>query len=88
MHPSTDSGASQALGSMYAQHNPWLVAWLQRRLGNRCDAADLAQDTFTRIWVSARTQAIEDIREPRAYLTTVARRLLVNHLERRWVEQA
>ena len=88
MHPSTDSGASQALGSMYAQHNPWLVAWLQRRLGNRCDAADLAQDTFTRIWVSARTQAIEDIREPRAYLTTVARRLLVNHLERRSLEQA
>lgn len=88
MHPSTDSGASQALGSMYAQHNPWLVAWLQRRLGNRCDAADLAQDTFTRIWVSAKTQAIEDIQEPRAYLTTVARRLLVNHLERRSLEQA
>src|SRR5256885_2333805 len=73
---------------MYAQHNHWLVAWLQRRLDNRCDAADLAQDTFTRIWASARTQAIEDIQEPRAYLTTVARRLLVNHLERRSLEQA
>ncbi|WP_373783421.1 sigma-70 family RNA polymerase sigma factor, partial [Delftia acidovorans] len=44
--------------------------------------------TFTRIWASARTQAIEDIQEPRAYLTTVARRLLVNHLERRSLEQA
>jgi RNA polymerase sigma-70 factor (ECF subfamily) len=86
--PSTDNAASLALGSMYAQHNHWLVAWLQRKLGNRSDAADLAQDTFTRIWASAKTDAIAEIREPRAYLTTVAKRLLVNHLERRSLEQA
>ncbi|MGB3069054.1 MAG: sigma-70 family RNA polymerase sigma factor [Ottowia sp.] len=73
---------------MYAQHNHWLVAWLQRKLGNSSDAADLAQDTFTRIWVSAKTQAIEDIRKPRAYLTTVAKRLVINHLERRSLESA
>lgn len=68
-----NSIASEALGSMYTLHNRWLISWLQRKLGNRCDAADIAQDTFTRIWTTARTQAIEDIREPRAYLTIVAR---------------
>jgi RNA polymerase sigma-70 factor (ECF subfamily) len=73
---------------MYTQHNHWLVAWLQRKLGNRSDAADLAQDTFTRIWAGATAQSLADIREPRAYLTTVARRLMVNHLERRSLEQA
>lgn len=83
-----NSIASEALGSMYTLHNRWLVSWLQRKLGNRCDAADIAQDTFTRIWTTARTQAIEDIREPRAYLTIVARRLMINHLERRSLEQA
>lgn len=88
MTPSTDNAASLALGSMYVQHNHWLVAWLQRKLGNRSDAADLAQDTFTRIWAGGKTDAIEEIREPRAYLTTVAKRLLVNHLERRSLEQA
>ena len=76
------------LGSMYRQHNRWLVAWLQRKLGNRCDAADIAQDTFARIWASSKAQAIEDIQEPRAYLSTVARRLMINHLERRSLEQA
>ncbi|CAB5703814.1 Probable RNA polymerase sigma factor fecI [Delftia tsuruhatensis] len=88
MSPSTDNAASHALGSMYVQHNHWLVAWLQRKLGNRSDAADLAQDTFTRIWAGAKGEAIVEIHEPRAYLTTVARRLLVNHLERRSLEQA
>lgn len=88
MPPSTDEAASQALGSMYALHSHWLVAWLQRKLGNRSDAADLAQDTFTRIWANAQVQRLEDIREPRAYLTTVARRLLINHLERQSLEQA
>ncbi|GAB2474401.1 sigma-70 family RNA polymerase sigma factor [Comamonas humi] len=88
MPPTPDHAASQALGRMYAQHNPWLLAWLQRRLGNRSDAADLAQDTFTRIWANAPAQRLEDIREPRAYLTTVARRLLLNHLERQSLEQA
>ncbi|OVZ55222.1 RNA polymerase subunit sigma [Pigmentiphaga sp. NML080357] len=73
---------------MYNEHSQWLVAWLQRKLGNRSDAADLAQDTFTRIWEGARTQAIQDIRQPRAYLTIVAKRLMINYLERQSLHQA
>lgn len=88
MSSPANSIASDALGSMYTLHNRWLTGWLQRKLGNRHDAADIAQDTFTRIWATAKSQAIEDIREPKAYLTTVARRLMINHLERRSLEQA
>lgn len=88
MSPINADASSQALRSMYVQHKHWLVAWLHRKLGDRGDAADLAQDTFMRIWASAATQALEDVREPRAYLTTVARRLVINHLERRSLEQA
>ncbi|QIL83737.1 sigma-70 family RNA polymerase sigma factor [Diaphorobacter sp. HDW4A] len=73
---------------MYAVHNGWLIAWLHRKLGNRHDAADIAQDTFTRLCTGNRVQTLAEVREPRAYLVTVARRLMLNHLERRSLEQA
>lgn len=80
--------AGQSVGHIYTLHHGWLVAWLQRKLGNRDDAADIAQDTFTRLCASTRIQSIEQAKEPRAYLTIVAKRLMFNHLERRSLEQA
>ena len=35
--------------SLYQNHHPWLESLLRKRLGNRDDAADLAQDTFVRL---------------------------------------
>lgn len=55
-------------------------------MGNAWDAADLSQDTFLRILASA--QPLADIREPRAYLLTVGKRLLSNFHQRRSLEQA
>ncbi|WP_407645090.1 sigma-70 family RNA polymerase sigma factor [Diaphorobacter caeni] len=83
-----DHSASHTLGSMYVQHNPWLLSWLHRRLGHGGDAADIAQDVFMRMWKMRASQALEEIREPRAYLTTMAKRMLANHLERRSLERA
>ncbi len=37
------------LESHYRAHHGWLAHWLQRRLGNAAEAADLMQDTFTRL---------------------------------------
>jgi len=71
--------------ALYCDHHGWLLGWLRRRLGNSCDAADLAHDTFARILAGRR---VEDIREPRAYLTTVARGILVNWYERQALERA
>ena len=70
---------------LYDDHHGWLKAWLHRRLGNAHDAADLAHDTFVRI-LGARTPG--PIREPRAYLTTIANGLVVSHIRRRSLEQA
>ncbi|CAB5716204.1 Probable RNA polymerase sigma factor fecI [Delftia tsuruhatensis] len=72
---------------LYAGHHGWLQRWLQRRLANAGDAADLAQDTFVRLLVAPSSEATA-LREPRAYLATVARRLLINHLRRQSLEQA
>ncbi|MBB1595704.1 sigma-70 family RNA polymerase sigma factor [Achromobacter sp. UMC46] len=91
-----DSSSSAPHGhvqTLYSEHHRWLQDWLRRRLKHSGDAADLAQDTFLRLLApaaagdapSAPTGAL---REPRAYLATIARRLLINFLRRRALEQA
>ncbi len=70
---------------MYAEHHGWLLARLRRKLGCAFDAADLAQNTFLRV---LNTPEVDRINEPRAYLTTVAQNLLINHVRRRAIEQA
>lgn len=74
----------QMLGTLYTEHHGWLQGWLRKRLGCVFEAADLAHDTFVRIAVQ---HELENLREPRAYLTTVAHGLMVNQLRRRKLEQ-
>lgn len=76
----------QLVHRLYVDHQGWLNGWLRRQLGCSQKAADLAQDTFVRVLM--KDQALEVIREPRAYLHTIARGLLINHWRRRQIEQA
>lgn len=71
--------------SLYHDHHSWLTGWLRRRLGCPDSAADLAQDTFIRV-LSAREPVT--IIEPRAFLTTLAKRVLFNHYRRQDLERA
>ncbi|MCY1268727.1 putative RNA polymerase sigma factor FecI [compost metagenome] len=75
-----------SLHALYRDHRGWLEGWLRRRMGNAWDAADLSQDTFLRVLASS--QQIAEIREPRAYLLTVGKRLLNTFYTRRNLEQA
>ncbi|WP_425442269.1 sigma-70 family RNA polymerase sigma factor [Rugamonas rubra] len=75
------------LNSMYVDHHGWLVGWLRRKLNGADQAFDLAQDTFLRILCQPEHKR-QAPQEPRAYLTTVARRLLINHVQRQALEQA
>ncbi|MCX2860288.1 sigma-70 family RNA polymerase sigma factor [Paucibacter sp. PLA-PC-4] len=75
----------QSVHTLYSDHHRWLQVWLRRKLGNAFDAADLAQDVFVR--VLARQPPLH-IQEPRSYLSTVARGLVVDHWRRRELEQA
>lgn len=87
--PSAQSLQHREVASLYVDHNQWLQGWLRRKLGDSCAAADLAQDTFFRLLTVPAAQAVplQGLREPRAYLATVARRLLLNHLRRQSLEQ-
>ncbi|TSH98616.1 sigma-70 family RNA polymerase sigma factor [Verticiella sediminum] len=79
------SAALRNAESLY-NHHGWLRGWLARRLDNAFDAGDLAQDTFVRILCAPAAAA--EVREPRAYLATIARRLLLNHQRRASLERA
>lgn len=72
------------LHKLYAEHHGWLVGWLRRRLGNSDQAADLAQDTFVKLVGERDTPPLE---QPRAYLATIARRLLIDQARRQTLEQ-
>lgn len=80
-----ETGSTQAVLTLYSDHHGWLKGWLRRKLGCAEQAADLAHDTFIRI-MSGRNLAA--INEPRAYLTSVARGILVNWYQRQALERA
>ena len=75
----------RSVEALYVGHQGWLYAWLQRKLGNRVDAADLMHDTFTRVLAA---KALPDLAEPRAYLTCVAKGIMINWYQRQALERA
>lgn len=72
---------------MYVAHHGWLQSWLNKRLASRETAADLAQDTFVSV-LKHQPDTLSAIHEPRAYLTTIAKRILCNYYQRQSLESA
>lgn len=73
------------IADLYGQHHSWLRNWLRARTGNCADAADLAQDTFIRM---LSTRQVPLLREPRHYLVTIARGLMIDKGRRKALEAA
>ena len=63
--------------SVFAEYRGYLLSLAQRILGSRTDAEDLLQETFIR-WQQT---SLAQIRSPKAFLTTVLKRLCLNHLQ-------
>ncbi|MDR0279443.1 MAG: sigma-70 family RNA polymerase sigma factor [Paucimonas sp.] len=74
----------RVIEALYSGHHGWLYERLKKKLGNAMDAADLTQDTFTRVLASQVTR----IEQPRAYLSCVAKGILVNWYQRKALERA
>ncbi|THF66172.1 sigma-70 family RNA polymerase sigma factor [Pseudothauera nasutitermitis] len=77
------TAAPDSIDALYRDHHGWLQGWLRRKLGCGHQAADLAQDTF----VSLLARPCQPD-EPRAYLLTIARRLVFETWRRRDLERA
>lgn len=82
----TEPVRHQQIDTLYLSHHGWLQGWLRRKLGDAADAADLAHDTFVRLIASTRAINLDD--EPRAFLTHIAKGLVVDHWRRHAVERA
>ena len=76
---------SNTVEVLYNDHHHWLTGWLRRKLGCPESAADLAQDTFIRVLTAREPPTLI---EPRAFLTTVAKRVLFNFYRRQDLERA
>jgi RNA polymerase sigma-70 factor (ECF subfamily) len=68
---------------LFGQHGPALAAFIRRRVRRPADVSDLTQELYLRF---VRADRAELIRNPEAYLYTVAVNLLREQsvLERRW----
>lgn len=84
--PALNPVLQQQAHTLYSDHHGWLFGWLRKKMGCTHQAADLAHDAFLQIL--GRPEALADVREPRAYLTTIARRLVFESWRRRDLEQA
>lgn len=77
--------AVQSLESLYTEHHNWLQSWIRSRLNNVEQAQDLTQETFIKVLMKGREH---EFNSPKAYLSSIARGLLVDFFRRRTVEQA
>ena len=81
-----ESASNPTVETLYTSHHAWLQGWLRRRLGNACDAADLAHDAFVRLLT--RPRRFDTAPQARVYLHTMANGLCVDLWRRREIEQA
>lgn len=70
---------------LYREHQGWLRGWLRKRLGCPQHAADITHDTFLRILTAPERL---ELQQPRSFLGTIARRLLVDRARREVLERA
>jgi len=75
----------QLAARLFAEHQPWLLHRLYDRLRHRGDAEDLASETFLRVIAQPDLAAIQT---PRAFLTTLAKRVVFQFWRRRDLELA
>ncbi|MCC6916959.1 MAG: sigma-70 family RNA polymerase sigma factor [Nitrosomonas sp.] len=84
MTGSNEHSVIAAIDILYRDHHNWLFTWLRKKLSCQHQAADIAQDTFTRILALSH---LPHLQEPRAYLVTTAKRLIINQSRKQQIEQ-
>lgn len=75
-----------SLQTLYQDHRKWLRSWIIKQLGSVTDAEDIVQDTFLRLVLSP--DALKKMHQPKAFLATTSRRIIIDRFRRQQLEQA
>lgn len=70
---------------LYKNHHHWLYRWLCKKMQNRQQAEDIAQDTFLRL-LNKKTEIVPQ--EPRALLLTIAQGMVSNFYRHKKIEES
>jgi RNA polymerase sigma-19 factor, ECF subfamily len=81
----TNSSANELVSQLYVHHHSWIFSFLRKKLGCSHEAADLTQDTFIKVMLK---DNLNEVVEPRAYITHIAHGVMVNHVRRKEIEKA
>ncbi|MBD2783719.1 sigma-70 family RNA polymerase sigma factor [Xenorhabdus sp. DI] len=76
-------GHNQITQQLYSDYHHWLCNWIRQNSACPNHAEDLAHEIFIKLMQSS---DLETIRQPRAFLITLARRTLANHWRRKKLE--
>lgn len=71
----------ERVAAVFREHAGAILTFCRRRLPDRAAADDVTQDTFARYWASVSKG--DEIRNPRAFLYTVAGNLIKNYFRDR-----
>ena len=86
---SHDPVLHEQVSRIYQEQHRWLRSWLRPRVDCQHLAADLVQDVFVRILgTQDASSKLRSVREPRGYLATIARRMMIDHFRRQRLERA
>ncbi|MBF7688548.1 RNA polymerase sigma factor [Acinetobacter rathckeae] len=72
----------QMIHDWYLEHHDWLQQWLSFRITDSFNAPDIVQDTFVKLLQTR--QKLFGIQEPKAYLTNIAKNIVIDK-HRRYV---
>ena len=87
--PNHDPVLREQVSQIYQEQHRWLQGWLRPRVDCHHLAADLVQDVFVRILGTRDASSkLKAVREPRGYLATIARRMMIDHFRRLRLERA
>lgn len=78
-------GVMSRIEAIFVEHHGWLRTRLRRSVGDAYAADDVASETFAQLLGSP---PAEEVREPRALLTTISRRIVYELWRRRDLEEA
>lgn len=77
---------NQQIALLYQRHSSWLQGWLKQKLDCESQAMDLMQSTFLRLLI--KPEKVNEILEPRAYITTIAHGLVNDFWRHQTIERA